>query len=174
MHIKLLVHFFTLLTFFGGGTGDATISASDVICGRWITTENNLMIQVYRENNDYKAKIIWFNDGDDPRLMDTWTDQHNPDKSLRNRKILGMSVLRNLTYCATSNSWEDGLVYDSKHGREWNACASINKNGLLEVKGYWHFKWIGRTLTFKRTSLPPEAQTLALKYSYNSTRRANR
>jgi len=174
MYIKLLIYFFGLLTFFGGGTKDHATTASEVICGRWITTENNLMIQVYHEGNDYKAKIIWFNDGDDPSLMDTWTDQRNPDKSLRNRKILGMSVLRNLAYDASTKSWEDGLIYDAKHGREWNACASINKKGLLEVKGYWHFKWIGRTLTFKRATLLPEAQTLALKYSYNNPTRANR
>lgn len=150
MYITLLVHFFGLLTFSGGGTKGHSTAAAEVICGKWVTTENNLMVEVYKEDNTYKAKIVWFNDGDDPKLMGTWTDQRNPDPALRSRKILGMSVLRNLNYNPSSNSWEDGMIYDAKHGREWNACAHITKNGLLEVKGYWHFKCIGKTLTFKR------------------------
>jgi uncharacterized protein (DUF2147 family) len=82
--------------------------------------------------------------------MDYWTDQHNPDPALRNRKILGMSMLSDLKYNSDTNSWENGIVYDSKHGREWNASAAIDKKGMLRVRGYWHFKFIGRTMDFVR------------------------
>ena len=82
--------------------------------------------------------------------MGEWTDSKNPDEALRSRKILGMDVLEKLRYDAGSNSWEDGMIYDAKNGREWNASAYISKDGLLKVKGYWHFKFIGRTLVFKR------------------------
>src|SRR5471030_1466550 len=150
MYITLLVHFFSLFTLSGDGTKGHVAAAPEIICGKWKTTENNLMVEVYKEDNTYKAKIIWFSDGDDPSLMGTWTDHHNPDPGLRSRKILGMNVLRNLSYNPDTNSWEDGMIYDAKHGREWNAYAHINKDGLLEVKGYWHFKCIGKTLIFKR------------------------
>jgi uncharacterized protein (DUF2147 family) len=119
------------------------------ICGKWESSENNLIVQVYMQDNKYLAKIAWYSDtGGKP--MDYWTDKRNPDPLLRNRKILGMSVLSNMTYMPNTNSWEDGLIYDSKYGRTWNASAYIDKNGLLKVKGYWHFKFIGRTMTFKR------------------------
>jgi len=42
------------------------------------------------------------------------------------------------------------MVYDSRHGREWNASANIGKKGQLHVRGYWHFKFIGKTMNFFR------------------------
>jgi uncharacterized protein (DUF2147 family) len=149
MYTKFLFIVFPLVVFTHVNFGRSIASPEERICGKWETSENNLIIQVYREDNNFKAKVVWFNDGD-PKLMNTWTDRRNPDKSLRSRKIIGLSVLRDLTYDPHTNTWENGMIYDSKHGRDWNASAYIGKSGLLEVKGYWHFKFIGRTLTFKR------------------------
>lgn len=101
------------------------------------------------KNDQFKAIIIWFSDTEG-KPMSYWTDRHNPKVALRSRKLLGMSILKNLTYKASTNTWEDGMVYDSKHGKEWNASVYIDKHGLLHVRGYWHFKFIGRTMTFHR------------------------
>lgn len=119
------------------------------ICGKWESTGNDLIIQVFMQNGQFKARIVWYADTEG-KPLDYWTDVHNPDPALRRRKILGMGILRNLTYSPKTNSWENGMVYDSKHGREWNASAHIGKQGLLRVRGYWHFKFIGRTISFKR------------------------
>lgn len=126
-----------------------TTPNSDRICGKWMSAEKNLTVLVYKSGDQFKAKIIWFRD--DPSLpMGEWRDKNNPDPALRSRKILGMEILRDIKYDADGNSWEGGMIYDAKHGREWNASAYINKEGLLKVKGYWHFKFIGRTMTFHR------------------------
>jgi uncharacterized protein (DUF2147 family) len=61
-----------------------------------------------------------------------------------------MSILKDLRYDLETHTWEDGLVYDSKHGKEWNASAEIGPKGLLKVRGYWHFKFIGKTMSFHR------------------------
>lgn len=149
MHIKFLCAFFlfTLCTTFYAKA--RPITGRGDICGKWESAENNLIIQVYIDGGEFKAKIIWFSDTDG-KPMDYWTDARNPDPALRSRKILGMSILRGLKYNPKTHSWEDGMVYDSKHGREWNASAYINKKDQLKVRGYWHFKFIGRTMTFHR------------------------
>jgi uncharacterized protein (DUF2147 family) len=121
----------------------------DKICGKWESSEKNLIVEVYKIANDYKAKIIWFNAGSE-KLMQNWVDENNPDKALRSRKLLGMNVLTGLNYVPGSNSWENGMIYDAKHGREWNASAYITDKGVFKVKGYWHFKFIGRTMTFTK------------------------
>lgn len=144
---------FLSLLLFTGNTGkvhNATAAADEQICGKWQTQEKNLIVQVYKEDNRFKAKIVWFNDGDHSKEMEFWTDKNNPDPALRSRKILGLNVLENLVYDASSNSWEDGMIYDAKNGRHWNSSAYIDKSGLLKVKGYWHFKFIGKTMTFTR------------------------
>lgn len=123
---------------------------ADAIIGKWMTIENNLEVEVYKEDNIFRAKIIWFKIDDTTRPMDTRTDEKNPDPALRSRKWLGMEVLRNLKYNAHANEWQDGIIYDAKHGKEWDSVVWINDAGLLKVKGYWIFKWISQTLTFKR------------------------
>ncbi len=137
----------TLLTF--NISKANSIPPAEQICGKWETTENNLIVLVYMKDNKFQGKIIWYSDtGGKP--MDFGTDKRNPDPALRSRKILGMSVLRDLSYQPSSNSWEDGIIYESKNGKEWNASVYIDKNGFLKVKGYWHFKFIGKTMTFHR------------------------
>jgi uncharacterized protein (DUF2147 family) len=149
MQIKFLFIFLSLGFFTDIKPPANVAAAAQHICGKWISSEKNLIVQVYCEDEKFKAKIIWYNDtGGKP--MDYWTDKRNPDPALRNRKILGMSVLRDLTYQPETNSWENGIIYESKNGREWNASIYIDKNGSLKVKGYWHFKFIGKTMTFSR------------------------
>ena len=98
---------------------------------------------------EFVANITWFSDTEG-KPMNYWKDKRNPDPKLRNRTILGMSILRDLEYDKVEGTWENGKVYDSKHGKEWNASAAIDKDGRLKVRGYWHFKWIGKTMSFHR------------------------
>jgi uncharacterized protein (DUF2147 family) len=146
----LLISLLTLFLIIHQPASAGNPPASDCICGKWESTEKNLIVLVYKEHNSFMAKIIWFKPSEHHKKMEEWTDIRNPDEKLRERKILGMDVLEQLRYDPDSNSWEDGMIYDAKNGRHWNASGYINKEGLLKVKGYWHFKFIGRTLTFTR------------------------
>jgi len=123
--------------------------SKEKICGRWELLDKTLIITVSMYKNQFKAVITWFRDTEG-KTLDYWTDINNPNPALRHRKLHGMSILRNLTYHPKTNSWEEGMIYDSIHGREWNASAYIDKNGQLKVKGYWHFKFIGRTMIFMK------------------------
>lgn len=142
----------SLITFLLVTWGHVTkpVYGPDMICGKWMSADKDLMIQVYKENNEFRAKILWFDDRDDTKEMEDYLDKHNPDPSLRSRKILGMNVLEKLVYVPKTNTWEDGIIYDAQHGRHWNSAAYLTKDGLLKVKGYWHIKLIGKTLTFNR------------------------
>ena len=128
-----------------------TNSDADAILGQWMAIQGNVKVQVYRDGDEYKAKVLWFKDTDDKsKPMHTRTDEHNPDPKLRHRKILGMQVLSKLRYNPKSRRWEDGLIYDAKTGKEWSSVAYFGKNSLLNVKGFWKFEFIGKTMTFKR------------------------
>jgi uncharacterized protein (DUF2147 family) len=142
-----------LLFILCAGNGIATTSNCDQIIGMWMASEKNIVVQVYKDGDSFKASIVWFDDSDDKtRPMDARLDYKNPDKTLRTRKVLGMQVLKNLEYKASSNSWENGVIYDAKNGHEWNSCASIDNEGVLKVTGYWHFKFIGKSMKFSRVS----------------------
>ena len=123
----------------------------DAILGKWMSDENNLEVEVYKDGSQFKARVIWFDDSDDKtKPWDTRTDEKNPKAALRSRKIIGMEVLSRLTYNKEDDQWEDGIIYDSKSGKEWSSKAWINKNNQLKVRGYWLVSLFGETMTFKK------------------------
>ena len=123
---------------------------ADEIIGKWMTLENNLEVQVFKQDDHFRAKIIWFKMDDTTISINTIMDEKNSNPDLRKRKWIGMEVLRSLKYDAEDKEWQDGIIYDAKHGKEWKSVAWINNQGLLKVKGYWVFRWISQTLTFKK------------------------
>ena len=141
---------FILLTMFVTATSAGGVSICDQVCGKWYAPENNLVIQIYKDGDQFRAKIISFKCDKPGETLENCLDISNPDPSLRSRKIVGTNVLSDLRYNAGTKSWEGGMIYDSHNGRYWNASARMDNDGTLKVKGYWHFKFIGRTMTFKR------------------------
>lgn len=124
-------------------------TTGDAILGRWTSADKKLVVQMYRQGNEYRGKMVWFKD-DDSKPMDEWTDKHNPDPKLRNRKLLGMDVVTGLTYKPKGKSYENGAIYEAKTGKTWSASVKLDGNDVMKVKGYWHLKFIGRTMIFTR------------------------
>lgn len=128
---------------------------SDRIIGKWISTEGDLIVQVYKEKNIFKAKVVWFEDSGSKGLtMHTRTDCSNPDSRLQKRKIIGLEILSDLKYNPKTNRWEDGIIYDPQGGKTWKSFAIINEDGQLQVKGYWKFEFICKTINFKKIEQP--------------------
>lgn len=151
MMVKPLIIVFSILTSFTYNSVFTHRADGDRICGKWMSEEKNLIVLVYKDGDDFRAKIVWFNAQDDSsKPMDARTDYKNPDKALRSRKLIGMNVLDGLKYVPKTDSWEDGKIYDAMSGRTWNSSAYITPGGEMKVTGYWHFKFIGRTMTFTR------------------------
>lgn len=149
MNATIIALFFSLFT--SQSVKANSVKPENLILGKWMSTEKNLIVQVYKEGNEFRAKIFWFRTNDDPsRPMDARVDSKNPDQSLRNRKLLGMDILKGLKYDPKTKRWEDGLIYDALNGREWSSVVYFDGNGQLKVKGYWHFEFISKTLTFNR------------------------
>lgn len=123
----------------------------DDVLGRWISTDNKVAVNMYKHGSDYRAKVIWFNDKlGSGKPMNSRVDDDNPDPSLRSRKIIGMYILEDLTYNSANQRWQNGKIYDASTGRTWDAYLEIQKSGELRVRGFWKFKWIGKTIHFRR------------------------
>ena len=124
-------------------------SNPDAILGKWMTETNNCIVEVYKVNTEYKARVLWF-DVKGKQPMNDWVDIKNPDKSLRSRKLLGMEVLNKLHFNQKNNEWVDGVIYDATTGKKWDSVVWITKDNSLKVKGYWLFRWLSQTKTFKK------------------------
>lgn len=149
MIYRLLLSFIVLFIAPNITAKGQNLPPTERVCGKWESVDKKLIIKVYLQNGQYRAKLVWYSNTDG-KPLDYWRDVNNPNPALRSRRLLGMELLSGLKYNKASNTWEDGHVYDSTHGRTWNASARIDKKGILHVRGYWHFKFIGRTLLFFR------------------------
>ena len=70
---------------------------SDYIIGRWMSTENNFEVEIFKNADQYDARIVWIDDSNDKnRPMNVRCDRKNPNVELRNRKIIGLEVLYGL------------------------------------------------------------------------------
>ena len=142
-----------IVCFFGLAIKAQAQDAENAILGKWESVEKNLIVEVYKQAGTYKAKIVWFYDEDDTITpIDQRLDIKNPNKSLRNRKILGLQVLSGLVYNAKQKRWVNGKIYDSSSGRTWSATVWLSDANTLLVRGYYLVRWLGKTLTFKRIS----------------------
>jgi uncharacterized protein (DUF2147 family) len=123
----------------------------DAILGKWESTDKNLIVDVYKQANTFKARVVWFYDEDDTITpINKRLDIKNPNKALRSRPIVGEDILSGLQYNPKQNRWNGGRIYDATSGRTWDATVWLTGPKSLSVRGFYIFRWIGKTLNFTR------------------------
>jgi hypothetical protein len=102
----------------------------DSITGKWLKTpKEDLIIEVYRSNDEYKGKISWSKDPAKP---------------------VGFIILEGLKFDAKTMTWKNGKIH-SPSGSHYSGTAKINASGVLEVFGYKSgLRFLGRKKYFKR------------------------
>ena len=90
-----------------------------------------MIIEVYREEDEYRGKIAW---------------TINNDK----KKPSGFLILKDLQFNSKKQLWENGKIYDPVSGRIYSATARLDAGGTLEVLGYKGMKFLGKTKYFER------------------------
>jgi len=105
---------------------------------------NKLDVEIFKRNGKYFGKIIALNGYENGRT----TDIKNPDKSKRNRPLIGMVLIKDLEYDQKENQWVDGNMYGPEKGMVLNLeVTEIRKNEIVVV-GSKYFFW--KTLVWKK------------------------
>ncbi len=100
------------------------------VYGTWMTRTENSKIEITDcGDNTPCGKIIWVNDPE-PVLL---RDKYNKDAALRDRPIVGMTILEGFT--ATKNQWKKGEIYDPESGKTYGAKLRRLPDGVLQVRG---------------------------------------
>ena len=104
--------------------------AAQPITGKWTTEDGDAVVTIQKCGSSYCGRISRFlvvpPQGVDQR------DVNNPDKTKRNRKLLGMPVLTSLEEDDTE--WR-GRIYDPKSGKDYRSVLRRISASRLEVKG---------------------------------------
>jgi uncharacterized protein (DUF2147 family) len=119
------------------------------IKGHWLTGDGNSIIEIYESANGKQGgKIVWLEQpaskAGEPR-----TDKMNPDAKLRDRPIIGLDVLPNLSYY--NGQWK-GKLYTPKTGRTVDAVFSLENENKLKLTV--SFRGFLREQYWTRTELP--------------------
>lgn len=123
-------------------------SPQDAILGKWMNANKDLAVEVYKQNEQYRARVIWFACYNNTKMSD-YNDTENPNKALRNRPWLGLEVLNSLTYNG-GTEWNKGSIYDPNTGHTFSSVCRLENPNKLKVRGYWLYEWIGKSLIFNR------------------------
>lgn len=129
------------------------------IIGNWLTSNKDGIVKMYFGNkkgqdpNKIYGKLSWVeepnNEDGSPKR-----DKENPDEDLRNRTILGLTIIKDLEWEGDEDDWlwEDGTAYDPESGNTYSFKATIDPEqpDVLNCRGYLGFSLLGRTEVWTR------------------------
>lgn len=150
MRQRIFVAIALLTTFLPASAFAQAAGGGDAILGTWKANEKVLTIEVYKQGQEYHARIVSFTDHHNGLPAAQRTDDKNPDPALRSRKLIGTDVLSGLKYSSGSKSWTGGKIYNAGSGSTYSANVELVNPGKLSVRAYKGVSLIGKTLTFHR------------------------
>ena len=144
---KLPLLFISLCLFFLV-TGFRENSPANQVVGIWESEEKNLQIEMFEDNGHFAGRMIYFKCSSDS-IMRLSEDSENPDKKYTSRKLLGLKLVDKLSYQG-DHVWDNGKIYDPNSGNTYEARIHLTSPNTAIVRGYWKFKWFGRSMVFNR------------------------
>lgn len=141
-HQYALICFFSLFI----GLESAEAQSKSKVIGVWFNSEKTAQIEILENDAQLIGKIIWIKheEGD----LESFTDVVNSDTSLRDRPLMGLTILEGLQY--KNGIWSDGKIYDPQSGISYLCELQLKKKDILEIKGYLGESWVSRTVEWNR------------------------
>ena len=100
-------------------------------------------VQIYKSGKNYNGKLNYLKHSLDNQGKPI-LDVNNPDKEKRNRPLVGILLLKDITYDDEKNRWKGKLYdYDGNKGNTYDSYLTITKNGNLNIKGFWGLSFFG-------------------------------
>lgn len=103
-------------------------AAAPAIAGRWLTDDGSAVVEIAACGQQMCGRIA--------RVLATGvpqTDVNNPDRTRRNRPLVGLPILWG--FDPGAKDWESGTAYDPKTGSSYDASLRLNADGSLRVTG---------------------------------------
>jgi len=125
----------------------------DAILGKWVSQSGKAHIEVTKQGDVYEGKIVWLKDSvygaEDAEAGKTVHDRENPDKSLRDRPIVGLTILQGLKY-DKEGKYTGGKIYDPEEGKTYKCNATVNSPDKLILRGFIGVSLLGRNEEWSR------------------------
>ena len=133
----------------------AAEAGADDILGQWFTDDDESVVEIYRCGDLYCGRIVWLQEPTNEDGTEK-VDKNNPDESMRDRRIIGLDIVRDFKYSGKSR-WSDGTIYDPKKGKTYS-CRATLEGSKLSIRGYVGIAAFGRTTVWTRKQTEQELQ----------------
>lgn len=134
----LMILTFSLCSFCG-----ITSAAETNIVGTWINQAGDGQIEISLHQEKYIGIIVGGANDQERK------DINNPDLALRDRSLLGIQIVGDLTY-RDNDRWAGGWIYDPNNGKTYKCKAKLIDVNTLEIRGYVGLSIFGRTETWTK------------------------
>lgn len=157
--MKKIVSLFACILILSLLTGSTNAQTkADKILGFYTTLNDDTgkessQVQIFKaDDGKYYGKIVWLREPNENGKAKI--DDQNPDKSLQNKPLIGLELLKAFTYNSKSEEWVDGSIYDPDNGKTYNCYMKFDSddNSKLNIRGFIGKAWmgLGRTTTWTR------------------------
>ena len=110
--------------------GAATAQSADDVFTKWATADGGAHVEITDCGDGTPCgNMVWYDDSE----ATTDRDINNPDKSLRERALLGLQLVWG--FKLKGDEWRSGKVYDPEVGRVYRAKLSPQDDGTLKLTG---------------------------------------
>jgi uncharacterized protein (DUF2147 family) len=106
-----------------------TANAAQPIAGRWLTQDGSAIVQIGPCGGGTCGRIATVLKA---RPGAPTTDVNNPDPALRNRPVVGTTILSG--FSDAGDDWR-GRIYDPRNGKSYKSIVARSPDGTLKVKG---------------------------------------
>jgi uncharacterized protein (DUF2147 family) len=106
---------------------------ADAIVGKYLKEDGESKIEFYKSGNTYSGKVVWLKEPND-KNGNPKKDVNNPDKSLRERQLMGIITISGLKFDGDGR-YVDGKAYRPVEGDEVKIKVKVNDNGTINVTG---------------------------------------
>jgi uncharacterized protein (DUF2147 family) len=129
--------------------------------GLWLVENEEAHIEIRRCGDELCGTIAWMKE---PQTEDgrTKTDIYNPDESLRDRPIVGLTILTGLPSAPDEEGVRDGgKIYDPQRGQSFKCTLRMESDDAIELHAYLGIPLLGRTTRWTRlpSDDPPPVTT---------------
>jgi len=103
----------------------------DAIIGTWLMPDDEGIIEICKENELYKGKILWIKEREEDGSP--LKDKENPVDSLQSRNVEGLKVMKGFKY-EGDNLWSGGTFYAARKGKTVEPDFVLVDNNHLNIE----------------------------------------
>ena len=133
--MKLLILSLIFLLFTGSSF------KSDDILGMWLDESQKLIVECYKSDNKYYARIKWFKN--ENKKIQKFSENGIPKS-----KWINYKVMEKFTY--NGENWTGGTIHQVKKGTSYDATITMKSYNSIVVRGYVLIKLLGDDVNFSR------------------------